>query len=93
MSNAQADESLIIFSETLTKKQVYLEKLMLNLRRSRGITFSDLIIDLSEEQQLLLQNKIDFLLEQGLLEKAESRLKLTARGLVVENEIVTQLLV
>lgn len=92
MQKVHAQESITVFNETLTEKQIYLEKIMLNLRRSKGVLWQELNAELSELQQLELQQRVAVLKQEGLLHDDGQRLILTVNGLVVENQIITQLL-
>lgn len=93
IKNATNQEETVYFWEALTEKQIYMEKLMLNLRRSKGVSWSELEYNLSQEQQKIVREKVALFKQQNLIQESNSRLKLTVRGLVVENEIITQLLV
>ena len=93
ISMANEQRSVAVFTEELSNQQVYLEKMMLNLRRVNGISIEELGQYLSDEQKVAVHHKINDFVDRGLVEYHESRIKLTVRGLAVENEIVTQLLV
>jgi oxygen-independent coproporphyrinogen-3 oxidase len=83
----------VIFTEQLEQKQVYLEKIMLQLRCMWGISYKDLCINVAEEKQPLLQKKIDELCQEGFLSYIDNdTIRLTIKGLIVENQIVMQLL-
>lgn len=93
ISVANQQGSVAVFTEELSNQQVYLEKMMLNLRRAHGISIEELGQHLSEQQKIAVHHKINDFVDRGLVAYHESRIKLTVRGLAVENEIVTQLLV
>jgi oxygen-independent coproporphyrinogen-3 oxidase len=80
-----------VFAETLTEQQLYMEKVMLNLRRSQGVSWDMLLRGRPESVQHHLKNKVEEYKEQRLLVERENRLQLTPAGLVVENEIILQL--
>lgn len=83
----------VIFTEQLEQKQVYLEKIMLQLRCMWGISYKDLCINVAEEKQPFLQKKIDELCQEGFLSYIDNdTIRLTIKGLIVENQIVMQLL-
>lgn len=93
MSACMQETELTIFTESLTPQQVYLEKMMLNLRRVNGIAVAELEHYLSEKEKVAVRQKISDFIDRGLMQRNDARIKLTVRGLAVENEIVTQLLV
>ena len=80
---------LTSFSEKLTKKQVFLEKLMLGLRQRKGLSIIDLENELINKKTFF--EKIRLLEEKGLIKKRNDKLYLTLDGLSVENEIILQL--
>jgi oxygen-independent coproporphyrinogen-3 oxidase len=81
-----------VFSETVTNEQIYLERLMLGLRRKVGVPIADLIADFSAERQTEILKTVLTLKSNGLLDQQDGRYVLTPAGLVVENEVITQLL-
>ena len=80
-----------IFEETITKDQVYAEKIMLGLRRIKGVCWEDISADLSNEQKEKLRTTINALQQKNLVTENNGQLQLTPAGLVVENEIITRL--
>lgn len=81
----------IIFSEELTRKQIYLEKIMLGMRRSTGIALSTLLEGLTQGEQDKLTEEITQLRDNNLIILHNDRIILTVAGLAVENEIVVKL--
>ena len=79
------------FCETVTPEQAHLEKLMLGLRRRSGVRWAVALEDLSESKQYRFKGVVASLKERELLREHGDRLFLTRAGLVVENEILTQL--
>jgi oxygen-independent coproporphyrinogen-3 oxidase len=77
--------------ETITKDQIYVEKIMLGLRRTKGVCWKEISSDLNNEQQQKIRLTINMLQEQKLIIENNGRLQLTPAGLVVENEIITRL--
>ena len=77
--------------ETITKDQIYVEKIMLGLRRTKGVCWKEISSDLNSEQQHKIRLTINMLQEQKLITENNGRLQLTPAGLVVENEIITRL--
>jgi len=80
-------EPCVIFSEQLTAHQQWLEVVMLNLRRPTGITL-DLLNPHFDPKR---KTTIDLLIHNGYIEYYYNRLRLTRRGLTVENEVLAQL--
>ncbi len=79
------------FTETITKDQIYAEKIMLGLRRIKGVCWEEISSDLSEEQKEKVTTVIATLQQKKLIVENNGRLQLTPAGLVVENEIITRL--
>lgn len=84
-------EDITIFSEILSAEQVYLEKVMLGLRRSQGVSYSELMENLSEQRQISVKEKVALLEESEFIVESDGRLMLTPKGLAVENDIVVKL--
>ncbi len=80
-----------IFAETLTQNQIYTEKVMLGLRRIKGVCWEEISSDLDAEQKSKIRSTIDVLQQKNLVTENNGRLQLSPAGLVVENEIITQL--
>lgn len=80
-----------IFTETLTKNQIYTEKIMLGLRRTKGVCWEEISSDLNDEQKKKITSIIDILQQRKLIAENNNHLQLTPTGLIVENEIITQL--
>jgi oxygen-independent coproporphyrinogen-3 oxidase len=79
------------FSENLTEEQVFLEELMLGLRQAKGIQVSLFLTRLSNEMQKVFVEKIWRLQQENLVYFDGEILKLTNRGMALENEIVIHL--
>ena len=77
--------------ETLTKEQVYLEKVMLGLRRSQGVLVAELFDGLTKDQENRLIKNIQWLKEGNYLQEQSGRIFLTPVGLVVQNEVSVRL--
>lgn len=82
---------ITIFSEVLTSEQVYLEKVMLGLRRAQGVSYDDLLEHLSDVQQLHVKEQIAMLTQTEFIAERQGRLILTPKGLAMENDIVVKL--
>jgi putative oxygen-independent coproporphyrinogen III oxidase len=80
-----------VFGEKITKEQVYAEKIMLGLRRMKGVCWEDVKMELTDEQVQELIVKLDMLKKNKLIVEKDGRLQLTPAGLIVENEIITRL--
>lgn len=79
------------FVETITADQIYIEKIMLGLRRIKGICWKEISSNLSHEQKEKITLTISLLQQQKLITENNGYLQLTPAGLVVENEIITRL--
>jgi oxygen-independent coproporphyrinogen III oxidase len=91
LEKGKKDEDLTTFSECLTDDQIYLERLMLGLRRSKGVSFEALAQGMPFARKDLLQERLNLLVRNGFLVEQNNVFVLTPQGLMVENEIVTQL--
>ena len=83
--------SAINFAEQLDSKQAWLEKLMLGMRRSKGVLLSDLTKYLTKAEVLRFNDQLNLLEKAQFLQIKDGSLHLTPKGLSVENEIVVQL--
>lgn len=82
------------FYETLTQKQIHLEKIMLRLRCMWGITYTDLYMNIDQEKKILLEKKVAELCQKGFLAHTDDNaIRLTVKGLIVENQVVMELLI
>jgi len=91
LEGIERGEDITVFSESLSAEQVYLEKVMLGLRRSQGVCYEDLMAHLSEQKQSSVKEKIVALQESKFIAENNGRLILTPKGLAVENDIVVKL--
>jgi len=91
MEGIEYGKEVTIFTEQLTKEQVRLEKIMLGLRRSKGITWDDLLTGLSMEQEQKCRNEVVQLKQCNVIREHKGRLQLTPAGLVVEGDIIMRL--
>jgi len=78
-------------TETITKDQEYIEKIMLGLRRTKGVYWEEISSNLNNKQQQKIKLTINMLQEQKLIVENDGRLQLSPAGLIVENEIITRL--
>jgi putative oxygen-independent coproporphyrinogen III oxidase len=85
------EQSLVYESEEITLQQISIEKIMLGLRQTKGVDVQDILKDFSSEQQQHFKEKAEWLEKQGLVKQGDSRLYLTPRGFVVENEVAVNL--
>jgi oxygen-independent coproporphyrinogen-3 oxidase len=79
------------FAEELDFKQAWLEKLMLGMRRSKGVLIADLTNCLTKKQIIRFNEQLNLLEKAQFLQVKNGSLYLTPKGLSVENEIVVQL--
>jgi oxygen-independent coproporphyrinogen III oxidase len=80
-----------VFIEHITKDQIFAEKVMLGLRKIKGVCWEEISNDLTSEHKAKLRATIALLQEQNLIVEHNGNLQLTPAGLVVENEIITRL--
>ncbi len=91
IGSIERGQSVTTFAETLTKEQVFLEKIMLGLRCSKGIAFDELTEHLTDEQKKEVAQKISIFKQDGFVTEVDGRLLLMPKGLAVENDIVIKL--
>jgi coproporphyrinogen III oxidase-like Fe-S oxidoreductase len=92
LAGVEQGKDVTIFSEELTEKQVQLEKIMLGLRRAKGVLLDTVMSGLNSGEIEQVTVQLERLKNHKLIEEKEGYLILTTEGLIVENEIVTQLL-
>jgi oxygen-independent coproporphyrinogen-3 oxidase len=83
---------ITFFSEQLTQKQIFSEKLMLGLRRMCGLSLACTKEFLAQAEQEKFNDKVIQLSEQGFLCIENGNIRLTRTGLMLENEIVCRLM-
>jgi oxygen-independent coproporphyrinogen-3 oxidase len=88
---ASVDGKIIEFAEELTAEQAALEKIMLDLRQAKGLSRSFYFEQISPEKHAEAQERIEQMCANGLLRVENDRLKLSARGCAIEQEIIAQL--
>ena len=86
MSAIEANSELLELEECLTAEQHRLEKLMLGLRQTQGISVYELTHELETIEPILNELK-----QAGYVEQQENCIRLTPAGLAVENEIIMRL--
>jgi len=79
------------FFEKLEPEQVRLEKIMLGLRRTKGLSLEQLFEHASDFQKKMIVKNITWLKQKNYVEELEGRLMLTSRAFVVQNDIVARL--
>jgi len=80
-----------VFVENITNDQVYIEKIMLGLRRTKGICWEEISNNLQDTHKEKIKLTITMLKQQNLITEKNGYLQLTPAGLVVENEVITKL--
>ncbi|MFA6264049.1 MAG: radical SAM family heme chaperone HemW [Candidatus Babeliales bacterium] len=77
--------------EVLTPQQEFMEVLMLSLRQKRGIDLQHMVYFLNDCQNLGFKSKIADLVAAGLMEEHQGFVRLTLKGMALENEVVVWL--
>jgi len=67
------------------------EKLMLGLRKTSGMDLHSMLYFLNEGDRAAMMKKIDFLKESGLIEFKGTKISLTLKGMMLEEEVVLNL--
>jgi oxygen-independent coproporphyrinogen III oxidase len=91
MHDVEHDASVIVFCETLTPEQTYLETIMLGLRKKEGIDLHDIMQPLTSVQQEKVAATIELLQTNNFLQREDNRIVLTPMGLAVQNDIAIRL--
>ena len=86
------NKQAICFQETLSLQQERIETLMLMLRQNKGGDLQRMVYLLDEHEKSAFYEKITTLEENGLLVKDGEIIRLTRKGMILENEIVMQLI-
>lgn len=85
------DELTYEFEEELTAEQIRIEKIMLGLRSSVGVCRDEICDYVIDEERARLVRHIDELCQHGFIEEIDGRLRLTVRGMAVENSVAARL--
>lgn len=91
MAEIEQGNDVTIFAETLTQKQMHLERTMLGLRRAQGLSLPDLFEGLDNDQRIAMEKEVAMLEAHKFLKIAHNRIILTAAGLAVQNDIAARL--
>lgn len=88
MALCEQGEPCVTFAEELTEYQAWLEVIMLGLRRPQGVSWD---VIRGEKGWELRQGVLQRFVDEGYIEYITTGVRLTRRGLTVENEILAQL--
>jgi oxygen-independent coproporphyrinogen III oxidase len=91
MHAMEQQNEVFVFCETLTGEQIRLEQLMLGLRRPKGVRWHTIIDGCSSVAQQKIGIAAQRLEQEQLIERVGDAIRLTHRGLAVENEVLVQL--
>lgn len=91
MNGVKNNGTINLFTEKLSDKQAWLERLMLGLRQLKGVLVAEVLKSLSEEEKKEFFMRIDELVTARLLSYTNEYIALTPAGLSVTNEIVVKL--
>jgi len=81
----------VTFRERLSPEKRARETAVMNLRRTRGIDFDTFLRDTGFDLDVLLGGELQVLAEEGLMEVDEHSAKLTHRGRVVADSVLSEL--
>jgi oxygen-independent coproporphyrinogen-3 oxidase len=79
-------------SETLNQEQIILETLMLSLRQKKGLDLHAVLYLLMGTQKVVFNKNIELLKKESLLEQNDNKIRLSFKGMIIENEVVLKLL-
>lgn len=91
LNDVEQNKDVTMFCETLTSEQIYLERIMLGLRRSEGINIDEFTVDLTQEKKEQFERTVDILHKNQFLYKNNNRIVLSPAGLAVQNDIAARL--
>lgn len=88
------NRSIIVYDtkEALTDQQALLEHLMLGLRQRNGVGLHSMVYLLNEDQKVRFFTQVQELIKASLLEEINGNIRLTIRGMILENEVVISLI-
>lgn len=90
--SAVEQEQFVVWHETIDARGIWLERVMLGLRKMQGLSYDQLMQDLPVVHHDELLHRIEQLRNAQLLaEDAEGYLHVTPRGLAVTNDIIVHL--
>lgn len=89
---SQSSYSTLATSEKLTPQQAQLEHLMLGLRQKKGLDLHAVVYSLKADQKNQFDRNLAALIQAGLVEMHNKAIRLTLKGMALENEIVVRLL-
>ena len=91
LNGIRNNNNIPFFSEELTEKQVWLEKVMLGLRQRKGLLIDDILEPLKEREKEEFWKRTDELVQAQRLSSDNKRIALTPAGLSVANEVIVKL--
>ncbi|BDC34370.1 coproporphyrinogen III oxidase [Candidatus Dependentiae bacterium Noda2021] len=92
IADIEQNKSVTIFCEELDTEQIRLERIMLGLRKSKGIDYNDLLSNIAPEKKEKTDLTLQQLIENKFMYISDSKIVLTPRGLAVQNQIISQLM-
>lgn len=92
LDNGQHGTFVPLEQESLTAAQVTLERVMLSLRQVNGMLLHDMVYCIGADRESVLLASLTELEKAGLLRIENNRVKLTLRGMILENEVVLRLI-
>ncbi len=91
MNNAINNDTVVVFAETLTDDQAWLEWLMLGLRQIKGIALDDVLTPLTSGGRELFMMRVQELVAVHMIKCENGRIALTPGGLSVASEVTVKL--
>ena len=84
-------DSAVCYKEHLTADQVRFEKVMLGLRKMKGLEIAQAIEGLTPEREEEFFKRVALLQEQKFITRTQNKLFLTQAAFAIENEIAIKL--
>lgn len=92
MEALKQGEAVQLFKEELTPQQIRLEKVMLGLRRMKGLKVAEVTETMNQQEQEKFLTNIEVFKKAGIITGRLERIYLSKTSLAVENEVAVRLL-
>lgn len=92
IQSIEQEISVAIEEEEITRGIAMAERVMLRLRLSEGLDLLEFQNDFGTDLAACAGNELELLSQKGLLSVRDNRLRLTAAGILVSNEVIARLL-
>jgi oxygen-independent coproporphyrinogen-3 oxidase len=88
---AMSDDALTVWAEAITEHEAKIEKIMLGLRQTKGVSYAQLVQDMDAKQKEVFDKTLESLERESFLVRENDTVRLTPKALALEHEIIAQL--